>query len=347
MSEISDRMLEWYAINARSLPWRGHPDPYAVWISEIMLQQTRVDSVIPYFERWMQQFPTIAALAGASEQTILSAWEGLGYYSRARNLHKSAKIVYSEYDGQLPADVSVLRKLPGIGRYTASAIASIAYNQDVATLDGNLRRVFARVFDISIPADSSQGEKILWDLAQNLIPPGRAGDYNQAIMDLGSGICLPKKPLCLLCPLGDLCGSRANPEKRPVLKPKPVIPHKQIMAAVIIQDGCTLLALRPSKGLLGGMWEFPAVEVQAQSLEYLVTTLFEKFSLKISPIEALSVIEHAYSHFTLTEFAWLCELEENIGQGSFKWVALSELENYPMGKVDRAIAKKIMPKPAG
>ena len=175
MPELSQRILAWYQENARVLPWRGHPDSYAVWVSEIMLQQTRVETVIPYFERWMRQFPSITALAEAPEQAILSAWEGLGYYSRARNLHKAASVVAAEFGGQLPQEISLLRKLPGIGRYTAAAIASIAFNQDVATIDGNLRRVFARVFDVSLPADMPEGEKMLWDLAEKHVPAGRAG----------------------------------------------------------------------------------------------------------------------------------------------------------------------------
>ncbi|MEI7849648.1 MAG: A/G-specific adenine glycosylase [Chloroflexota bacterium] len=342
MSEFSDRILNWYKENARVLPWRGHADPYAVWVSEIMLQQTRVESVIPYFERWMTLFPSIEALAQASEQVLLSAWEGLGYYSRVRNLHKAAKIILSELSGQLPSDAKQLIKLPGIGRYTAAAIASIAFNQDLATLDGNLRRVFARVFDVSLPADSHAGEKILWDLAQSQLPVGFAGEYNQALMDLGSAICIPKKPLCLLCPLKDICLSRHDPEKRPVLKPKATIPHKQKMAAVIIQDEKVLLALRPSKGLLGGMWEFPAGFVETPTFENLIETVEADYALDIVPLKALLLeVRHAYTHFSLTEFSWLCSLKGEINQKELSWVPIPQLELYPMGKVDRAIARNI------
>ncbi|MFO7583541.1 MAG: A/G-specific adenine glycosylase, partial [Anaerolineales bacterium] len=239
MPEFSTRILNWYQRHARVLPWRhppgkrGHPDSYAVWVSEIMLQQTRVETVIPYFERWMRQFPTLRALAEASEQAVLSAWEGLGYYSRARNLHKAAQQVVSQHNGELPRDIAELRKLSGIGRYTAAAIASIAFGQDVATLDGNLKRVFSRVFDVDQPADSLAGEKTLWSLAEANLPSGRAGDYNQSLMDLGATVCLPKNPLCLLCPLAELCQARALgvQEQRPVLKPKPVVPRLWFCAA--------------------------------------------------------------------------------------------------------------------
>lgn len=341
MSEFSKRILAWYKINARVLPWRGHPDSYAVWVSEIMLQQTRVETVIPYFERWMGQFPTIAALAAASEQSVLSAWEGLGYYGRARNLHKAAKMVAAEFSGQLPREISQLRKLPGIGRYTAAAIASIAFDQDLATLDGNLRRVFSRVFDIATPADTPAGEEILWALAQKHLPPGRAGDYNQALMDLGASICLPKKPLCLICPLGELCKSRTAPENRPVLKPKARVPHRFKLAAVILQENTVLLALRPAKGLLGGLWEFPSAEVDSDSPEALVAAIAAEYRLKVSPIARLTEVRHAYTHFTLTETAWRCELVEKNENESLRWVPLSELGDYPMGKVDRTISRRL------
>jgi A/G-specific adenine glycosylase len=213
-SRLVSRLLTWYRRHGRSLPWRGHPDPYAVWVSEIMLQQTRVETVIPYFEKWMRLFPTITDLAKASEQEVLNAWEGLGYYSRARNLHKAAQIVREQYAGELPHDLSALRKLPGIGRYTVGAIASIAFGMDEPTLDGNLRRVFARLFNVSEPSDSPAGEKILWGLAAEHLPKGQAGDYNQALMDLGATICLPKNPRCLICPLMELCQARAKSNVR-------------------------------------------------------------------------------------------------------------------------------------
>jgi A/G-specific adenine glycosylase len=341
--DFSSRILAWYDKHARVLPWRGHPDAYAVWVSEIMLQQTRVETVIPYFERWMGQFPSLSALAAAPEQAVLSAWEGLGYYSRARNLHKAAKIVVSQHESQLPRDPAQLRKLPGIGRYTAAAIASIAFGQDIATLDGNLKRVFARIFDVALPADSPAGEEILWDLAEKHLSAGRAGDYNQALMDLGATICLPKNPLCMLCPLNELCQARllGIQEQRPVMKAKPLVPHKRKGAAVIIQDGKTLLNQRPAQGLLGGLWEFPSAEVEADSPEALAAALETEYKLKVSPLTRSDEIRHAYTHFKLTETPWRCQLLHLPEDSPLKWVAIAELPNYPMGKVDRAIARKI------
>ena len=352
MSEFSARALEWYEVHARSLPWRvppsgaadQHPDPYAVWVSEIMLQQTRVETVIPYFKRWLELFPTLRTLAEASQQSVLAAWEGLGYYSRARNLHEAARIVVTEYEGELPRELSQLRQLPGIGRYTAGAIASIAFNQDVPTLDGNLRRVFSRVFNLSQPLGSPAGEERLWALAQEHLPPGRAGDYNQALMDLGAAICLPKRPSCGLCPLEKLCSARALgvQEQLPVRKRRAALPHRLKAAAVIVREGRVLLNQRPNRGLLGGMWEFPAGEVAADLPGELVAVIRAEYRLEVDPLARLGELKHTYTHFTLTETAYRCELLQGRAVGSLKWVLLGELEEHPMGKVDRAIARLIL-----
>jgi A/G-specific adenine glycosylase len=356
-AQLSSRLLGWYRRHGRSLPWRGHPDPYAVWVSEIMLQQTRVEAVIPYFERWMRLFPTVKDLAEASEQAVLSAWEGLGYYSRARNLHKAAKIVVEQHGGELPREPEALRSLPGIGRYTAGAIASIAFNLDEPTLDGNLRRVFARVFDVKVLADSPAGEEVLWRLAAEHLPKGQAGDYNQALMDLGATICLPKNPRCLLCPLMEICKARINgtQEQRPVLKPKKETPHFTHAAGVIVDrignsakvqrgfptNKVVMLAKRPSKGLLGGMWEFPNGRVGGDPAEELEPALETGYGLKVRRGKALGIVHHAYTHFRVTVHAYWCELIASADNESLKWVKLKELDDYPMGKVDRQIAKAL------
>ncbi|MBI3176297.1 MAG: A/G-specific adenine glycosylase [Chloroflexi bacterium] len=340
---LSSRLLAWYRLNARSMPWRGHPDPYAVWVSEIMLQQTRVETVIPYFEKWMARFPTVTALAKASEQEVLNQWEGLGYYSRARNLHKAAKIVAEKYNGELPRDLDALRGLPGIGRYTVGAIASIAFGMDEPTLDGNLRRVFARLFDVSEPADAPKGEKLLWDLAAEHLPKGQAGDYNQALMDLGATICLPKNPRCLLCPLTELCAAReaGTQELRPVLKPKKETPHVVHAAAVIVREGKVLLAQRPSEGLLGGMWEFPNGPVAGDPAEGLAQAVETGYGFQVQAGETVGVVQHAYTHFKITVHAFRAEAARVSRRPNLQWVPIAELENYPMGKVDRQIARKL------
>ncbi|MEI6288869.1 MAG: A/G-specific adenine glycosylase [Chloroflexota bacterium] len=343
MSDFSDRVLNWYALNARVLPWRGLSDPYAVWVSEIMLQQTQVETVIPYFHKWMKLFPTVTALAMATEQSVLSAWEGMGYYSRVRNLYKAARVVVENYQGRIPGEFDQLIKLPGVGKYTASAISSIAFSADIAAIDGNIRRVFTRVFDVSSAVDKPAGEKILWDLAQENVPSGRAGDYNQALMDLGASICIPRKPLCELCPFLTICKSVDNPESRPVLSPKKKVPHKIKMAAVIMHQDNVLLFLRPSKGLLGGMWEFPAVEINEKGIsassEFAVK-LSETYNINIVPGEIILEVRHAYTHFTVNETAVMCTL---IGEntGTLEWIRSGELKHIPMGKIDRSISQAV------
>lgn len=342
-NRLASQLLAWYHTQKRTLPWRDHPDPYAVWVSEIMLQQTRVDTVIPYFEKWMKLFPTVRELASANEQSVLNAWEGLGYYSRARNLHKAAKLVVEKFNGELPRDLDDLKSLPGIGRYTVGAIASMAFGMDEATLDGNLRRVFSRLFDVEEFADSPAGEKILWELAAQNLPKGHAGDYNQALMDLGATICLPKNPRCLLCPLMNVCKARENgtQELRPVLKPKKVVPSYVHAAAVIVERGRVLLRQRPTHGLLGGMWEFPNVRVEDEPAKALVKALRMATQIQVKKKEALQVVEHAYSHFKVTVQPFLCEKISVPNDGNLKWVQVDALDDFPMGKVDRQIARQL------
>jgi A/G-specific adenine glycosylase len=316
-----------------------------------MLQQTRVETVVPYFEKWMRLFPNIRALANASEHDVLNAWEGLGYYSRARNLHRAAQIVAEQYNGKLPRDLDALRNLPGIGRYTLGAISSIAFGMDVAALDGNIKRVYSRIFNVSEPVDSTVGEKILWDLAEANLPKGEAGDYNQALMDLGATICLPKNPRCLICPLMKICKARLNgtQNQRPVMKPKKEVPHFMHAAAVIIGDiGKTrnkvLLAQRPAQGLLAGMWEFPNGRVSGDPANGLAKALKAGYNLTGRAIrnkEALATVQHAYSHFKVTVHAFLCELQSAPQNEKLQWIPVKELDDYPMGKIDRQIAKMI------
>lgn len=344
--QIAGRLLDWYRREARTLPWRGHPDPYAVWVSEIMLQQTRVETVIPYFERWMARFPDIPTLAKAPEQDVLRLWEGLGYYSRARNLWRAARVVMQDYAGQLPSDPIHLQELPGIGRYTAGAIASIAFGLDAPALDGNIRRVLARLFDVDLDARSPAGEKRLWELARAVLPPGQAGDFNQALMDLGSQVCTPQKPACLLCPLAGDCRSFALgvQELRPVLPEKKPVPHLTVTAAVIRRNGTVLIARRPSAGLLGGMWEFPGGKLEpGETLPAcLRREIGEELGATVLVGAKVGVYRHAYTHFKVTLHAFECTLEEGeplpLDAAELRWVSVADLPNFPMGKIDRRIA---------
>jgi A/G-specific adenine glycosylase len=315
-----------------------------------MLQQTRVETVIPYFARWMELFPTLNALAQASQQEVLSAWEGLGYYSRARNLHAAAKIVVEQYGAQLPAEVRELQKLPGIGRYTAGAIASIAFGLDEPALDGNIRRVLARVFDLSEPARSPAGERKLWEHAANHLPTGQAGEYNQALMDLGAMICTPRAPDCLQCPIVEECQAFANgvQEERPVVEKKPAIPHHIVTAAVIQRNERVLIARRPANGLLGGMWEFPGGKVQPGEdlASCLQREICEELDVQIQVGAPLGVYRHAYTHFRVTLHAFRCKLlngnePKPLEASALYWAALDELAGFPMGKLDRQISRNL------
>jgi A/G-specific adenine glycosylase len=348
-TEFTTRLLDWYHRNARYLPWRGHPDPYAVWVSEIMLQQTQAGTVIPYFERWMARFPTVAALAAAPLQEVLATWEGLGYYSRARNLHRAAQIVVAEYNGALPPDLASLQRLPGVGRYTAGAIASLAFGLDAPTVDGNIRRVLARAFDVSEPARSPQGERRLWELAAAHLPLGQAGDYNQALMDLGAMVCTPRQPRCADCPVANFCQAYALgvQQQRPVRAPKRAVPHLTVTAAVIWRDGLVLIARRPPDGLLGGLWEFPGGKVQDG--EDLPTCLrreiLEELGAEVWVGQALGVYRHAYTHFRVTLHAFECTViggePQPVAAPEIRWAPPAELTVYPMGKIDRQIAQDI------
>lgn len=343
---LASLLLDWYENNSRELPWRNNPDPYRVWVSEVLLQQTRVETVIPYFQGWMERFPDIQTLAAASLEEVLAAWEGLGYYSRARNLHKAARLILDEFGGEIPKDMWTLQNLPGVGRYTAAAIASIAYGADEAALDGNIRRVLARVFNFQLPARSVQGELRLWDLAETHLPPGRAGDFNQALMDLGATICVPRQPKCPECPLEAICEARALgvQDQRPIQNPKKKTPHYIVTAAVISRNGSVLIARRPLEGLLGGLWEFPGGKLeQGEDLSScLKREIEEELGVEVKVGSPVGVYNHAYTHFRVTLHAYHCTLVDGeprpLEVSDLRWVSLNELGGYPMGKIDRQIS---------
>jgi A/G-specific adenine glycosylase len=350
-SHFAQLLLAWYAQNARLLPWRGHSDPYAIWVSEIMLQQTRVETVIPYFERWMLQFPSIQALADADLQEVLRCWEGLGYYGRARNLHQAAQILARDYKGSLPRDVPSLIRLPGIGRYTAGAIASIAFGLDEPVLDGNVRRVMARTGNVDDPLPSAEGERKLWKLAAEQLPPGQSGAYNQALMDLGATICIPRLPDCVRCPLKDICQAYALgfQEKLPVISPKAAIPHHTVAAAAIRKKDLVLITQRPLSGLLGGLWEFPGGKLQpGEELgDCLKREIREELGVEITLGHPLGVYQHAYTHFRITLHAFACELWNSaeprpLQVNDLRWIEPARFGEFPMGKIDRQIANKIL-----
>ncbi|KUK69045.1 MAG: A/G-specific adenine glycosylase [Anaerolineae bacterium 49_20] len=335
-------LLDWYAKNARELPWRSRQSAYRTWVSEIMLQQTQVDTVIPYFEAWMARFPDIKSLAAADEQEVLTLWEGLGYYSRARNLHRAARILVAELDGELPQNPEALQRLPGIGPYTAAAIASIAFGADVAAVDGNIRRVLSRLFNVTIPARSTEGEKIIWKLAEENLPAGCGGTYNQALMDLGASICTPVNPSCDSCPVSSDCLAfeLGVQEERPVKLPRKKVPHYLVTAAVIQRDGRVLLAQRHNNSLLGGLWEFPGgtlEEVDANLEACLKREIQEELGVDIRVGTPFGNYKHAYTHFKITLHAFLCELlskeePQPLASQALEWVYVKDLEDIPWAR---------------
>lgn len=349
-------LLNWYQSQQRPLPWRGSNDPYHIWVSEVMLQQTRVETVISYYTRWLEHFPTVHALAAASQQEVLALWEGLGYYARARNLHCAAQKIVAEFDGRLPNTIAELRSLPGVGPYTAAAIASIAFGMDVAVLDGNVKRVLARLFDYSGNVKSPRGEKELAALAQSLLPPGRAGDYNQALMDLGATICTPRAPACLLCPVREWCQAQKLGLQlaRPVRPTRAPTPRHVLAVGVIRQRGRVLLTQRADDGLLGGLWAFPSVplaeaegELQPGSLpaaaRNLQRGLRQSLRVHVSVQSQLQTLNHAYTHFRVTAHVFDCDWLAGQPQSRLrvKWLPISQLVHYPMGKIDRSIARHL------
>lgn len=297
--KIAGRLLDHYDRHARALPWRAMPgdpppDPYRVWLSEIMLQQTTVAAVIPYFDKFIRHWPTLTDLAAASDQDVMSAWAGLGYYSRARNLVACARLLIDEHGGRFPDNAADLRKLPGIGAYTSAAIAAIAFGERAAVVDANVERVAARLFLIDTPLPAAK--KDIHRLIDTLTPPDRPGDFAQAMMDLGATICTNKKPQCLLCPLGDLCGARAagNAEAYPVKPPKRVKPERSGTAFWIEREGKLLVVKRPDRGMLGGMTALPDDGWHAGA-DGDMTVPFEADWRSCT-----EQVSHGFTHFNLT-----------------------------------------------
>ena len=345
------KLLAWFDENQRSMPWRETKDLYAIWVSEVMLQQTRVETVIPYYLRWMQAFPTVQSLAAAEQEDVLKLWEGLGYYSRGRNLHKAAQQVVAELNGGMPRMAQELEKLPGIGRYTAAAVASIAYDEVVPVVDGNVKRVLSRWFDFEIEINTPVGEKYCWDLATEIVSETRTGDYNQAMMELGAMICLPKNAQCEKCPVQEFCSAFKNQtvEERPVKKSKKEVPTIKVGAAVMMDEQeRVLITKRPQDAMLAGMWEFPGGKQEAgEDMHATVAReLQEEMQLEVKATQKLGTYRHAYTHFKVILDAYFCEIVggelQLIYADEAEWVPIDKLQDYPMGKIDRMISDDLM-----
>jgi len=342
--------LQWFAVHRRPLPWRENRDPYRVWVAEVMLQQTRVDTAVPYYRRFLERFPTVEALAGASETEVLKAWEGLGYYSRARNLQRAAREVVARYGGKLPQEADALAALPGIGPYTAGAIAALAYNQPVAAVDGNVLRVMARVLGIDDDVTRRAVQRRIKAAVEAMIPPGRGGALAEALMELGALVCTPRAPRCPDCPWQEACAAyqtgQADVLPRRRARTRPRLVHGAV--ALIDWGGRVLVVRRPDEGLLAGLWEFPWAEApaEADAGPALAQNVARRYGLLVRVERELAPVRHVFSHVEWRLRIYACRRvgEEGppaLGPGltEHRWASPAELARLTFGRAHRRIGE--------
>ena len=341
-----ERILEWFAEKKRDLPWRDTANPYSIWVSEVMLQQTQVDTVIPYYHRFLSRFPTVESLAEAPLQEVLKAWENMGYYARARHLHSAAREIAESMDGRVPSTYEELIALPGIGSYTASAILSFAFGERRPAVDGNTRRVVCRLFSIQDLVDHPKTKRRILELATDMISSADPACFNHAIMDLGATVCTPRNPSCPVCPVQGACLAfeQGNQEALPVTRKKKPIPHKHMTAGIMADgQGRLLIIQRPSRGLLGGLWKFPGgLKGPEETLEQgLIRRVREELGIGIEVQEALSSVEHAYTHFRITLHAFRCQWRTGKPKAldcqDYQWSSPNDFSYFPFSKADRKI----------
>ncbi len=338
--QFQARLINWFKKNQRKLPWRETNDPYKIWVSEVMLQQTQVVKVIDYYNRFMVRFPDIFTLAKADLNSVLKIWEGMGYYARARNLHRAAKIIVEEKEGSIPKNYEDFLKLPGVGEYIASAVLSQAFGEPLAVVDGNVKRVYSRLFQIGAPIQNTKAQKEMKQIAQDLLFEPDAGNFNQALMELGATICRPRNPLCAQCPVSRFCQSFQNQtqDQFPVIEKKKQVPSYKIVVGVIFKNNKVLIVHRKNSGLLGGLWEFPGGKVNQDesSLNACRREMREKVNLNVEPAKLLTNVRHAYSHFKINIDVIICKFRSGTvklnGHQDFDWVNLKQLDNYPIHK---------------
>ncbi len=333
----------WFDKEQRPLPWRETTDPYRTWVSEVMLQQTRVRTVVPYYLGFLKRFPDAASLAETDPQDILKVWEGLGYYSRARNLQKAARIVCADYDGRVPANETDFLKLPGVGEYICAAVQSIAFNKALPVVDGNVKRVLARLFMMRHPVNKSSSLRHFRRQANRLLDADAPGNHNQAMMELGATICKPKVPDCYACPVSEFCKSFAEKTvarfpRRLKNKPKPI---HHIAVGVVYRDDRILITLRKPDGLLGGLWEFPGGKVrQGETAEKAcLREIEEEVNLEVEVDFYLTRIKHAYSHFGIEMDVFVCKYVSGRvvlnGAVDHKWIRCDQIDDYPFPTANR------------
>ncbi len=344
MEKLTSALLSWYDRCARDLPWRGFHDAYRTWVSEAMLQQTRVETVLSYYDRFLARFPSLADLAAAPEEDVLKAWEGLGYYSRARNLWKGARQVMDEYGGILPRDPEKLKKIQGIGPYTAGAIASIAYDVPIPAVDGNVIRVMSRIYGVRTDALEPAARKQIESLAAALVPAERPGDHNQAVMDLGATVCVPGTPDCARCPLSSFCdafktGDAADLPVLPKAKAQKVIPYNLLL----IRSGIRILMRQRTERLLQGLWVFPMFEGDSSS-EELLPFACKKLHLSLSPLRDVGTARHVFTHQI-----WQMHIYETDAEASasapagYEFIPVSDMKDLTLPAAMNAAVEVLMP----
>lgn len=346
---FSQELLGWYDSQKRDLPWRINQDPYRIWVSEIMLQQTRVETVKPFYYNFMDKFPTVQALAQAPEDEVLKAWEGLGYYSRARNLQAAAREVQASYGGVVPDTKEEILKLKGVGSYTAGAILSIAYEKAEPAVDGNVMRVFSRLLYMTDDIGKASSKGKFEEVVKQVIPEGRAGDFNQALMELGALICLPRNPQCLTCPVFDYCLARKEgvqeelPVKGKAKPPKAV----HLLVTIVVKGEEYLINKRPEQGLLAGLWEFPMVEedTEADDNETIQEDLFRRFGVRIGAIEQVTTLQHTFSHLQWNLDVYRAEhVSGEVHTEKARFVSLDQMDEYTFSVSHNKIRSSIFPR---
>ena len=347
--QFTELLLDWFADHARDLPWRHTGDPYRVWISEVMLQQTRVATVVPYYERFVERFPDVPTLASADMDDVLKSWEGLGYYRRARHLKAAAETIVRDGGRALPDDYDALLALPGVGRYTAGAVMSLAHGEPRPILDGNVRRVLSRVWAVDADPRTAATSRWLWQAAEALIPPGDAGPFNEAMMELGATVCTPRKPVCAACPVQPICAAFADgaPEDYPRRPPRKRIPHVDVTAGIIRRGARILVTRRRPEAMLGGLWEFPGGKLEPdETLEQCLSReIREELDIEIRIERPFVSVDHAYSHFRITLHTFLCRHSrgrvQDIGCDAHRWVTVDQLGELAFPKADRVVLEEL------
>jgi len=335
--QFRKQLLKWFEQRQRRLPWRDTHDPYCIWVSEVMLQQTQVKTVVPYYSKFLSKFPDVRRLAEADLQRVLKVWEGLGYYARARNLHRAAGMVVEMHNGNVPATWKMFRTLPGVGDYIASAVMSIAFQQAYSVVDGNVKRVLARLFQIEAPVNQSTAYKAFKVHADKLLDPNAPGIYNQAVMELGALVCKPGTPECSACPVRGMCAAEQTRTTAdyPVRVIKKAVPEYHVATGVIRKNGRMLITRRKPAGLLGGLWEFPGGRVRDNETPEAacLREIREETGLTVEMQSHLTRVRHAYSHFKIVMDVYCCRYVSGDvmldGPTDYRWIRLDEIDSYP------------------